>query len=292
MTVMDPSFMTKKQRVRVSVVIPARNREQLTLRALRSVQQQTLAPHQVIVVDDGSEDNTLANVQAEFPDVQLLTQSPKGVSAARNAGIQACQGTHIAFLDSDDEWASSKLERQIHALQQMPEHKVVHSDEIWIRDGKRVNAHKKHRKYGGWIYPQCLPLCCISPSAVLIEREVFDVVGLFDEQLPVCEDYDLWLRICCRYPVLYLDQALVVKYGGHADQLSKSVWGMDRYRVIALEKSLAYNPLRPAWAALTAAMLREKIEIILLGARKRERSDLIDIYEKKLRLCPNFQKLQ
>ena len=101
----------------------------------------------------------------------------------------------------------------------------------------------KHAKAGGWIYTHCLPLCAISPSAVLIHRSIFDCVGLFNEQLPACEDYDLWLRICARFPVHFIPEPLIIKYGGHDDQLSRRYWGMDRFRIQALEDILASGVL-------------------------------------------------
>ncbi len=99
--------------------------------------------------------------------------------------------------------------------------RVCHTDEIWIRNGRRVNARKKHGKKGGWIFQHCLPLCAMSPSSIMIHRDVFTALGGFDERLPACEDYDLWLRITARYPVLFTRQPLIEKYGGHDDQLSR-----------------------------------------------------------------------
>ncbi|MDE2825547.1 MAG: glycosyltransferase family 2 protein, partial [Gemmatimonadota bacterium] len=216
----------------VSVVIPTYNRADRLPSAIRSVLEQTAPPAEIIVVDDGSTDGTPALVRT-FPGVRYLRQENQGVSAARNHGIGAAKHDWIALLDSDDEWLPGKLERQWGALERDPRYRFCHTDEIWIRKGRRVNPMKKHAKYGGHIFHHCLPLCVISPSSALIHRDLFERFGMFDPELPVCEDYDLWLRICAREPVLYVDEPLLLKYGGHEDQLSRAYWGMDRFRIRA-----------------------------------------------------------
>jgi glycosyltransferase involved in cell wall biosynthesis len=172
----------------VSVVIPTHDRAHLVERAVASVVSQTAAVAEVILVDDGSTDGTAAVVRERFPGVVVDVQPHRGVSAARNRGIERASGDWIALLDSDDEWLPTKIERQLAALRQHPDHRIVHCDEIWIRNGRRVNARRKHRKSGGFIFERCLPLCVISPSAVLIERRLLLELGGFDEALPACED--------------------------------------------------------------------------------------------------------
>ena len=265
----------------VSVVIPSFDRATVLPRALDSVMAQTLSPAEVIVVDDGSTDDTAKLVQRRFPGVRLLRQENRGVSAARNRGIEASEGEWIALLDSDDEWRPEKLQRQLAALGDCPEIRVCHTDEIWIRRGRRVNPRQVHAKHGGWIFEHCLPLCSMSPSSIVIHRRVFEDVGLFDEELPACEDYDLWLRICSRLPVLYVDEPLVVKYGGHEDQLSSRIWGLDRFRIRALEKVLLEGCLSENHRDAAGAVLLEKIEIYLAGARKRGRAAEVEDYEAK-----------
>ena len=266
----------------VSVVIPTCNRADLILRALASVRAQTRPPTEILVVDDGSTDATVDRVRASFPEVTLLEQENRGVSAARNAGIQKARGSFIALLDSDDEWLPQKLDRQLGAMQHDNDTFLCHTDETWIRDGRRVNPMKKHQKYGGRIFERCLPRCLISPSSVLLHRNVFETIGLFDENLPVCEDYDLWLRVTARYPVLYLDEPLIVKYGGHADQLSHKYWGMDRFRIAALLKILASGELGEREQAAAQAMLASKIAIYAHGARKRGKHAEAERYEQRL----------
>ncbi len=255
----------------VSVVIPTFERATTLGRALRSVLAQTRPPDEVVVVDDGSTDGTGELVGREFPGVRYLLQANRGVSAARNRGISAAGGEWIAFLDSDDEWRPEKLERQLAAVAAAPGYLLCHTDEIWIRAGRRVNPRAKHAKAGGWIFERSLALCAISPSAALVHRRLFGEVGLFDEELAACEDYDLWLRVTCRYPVLFVDEPLVVKHGGHADQLSRRVWGLDRFRILALEKLLAGDGLAERDRRLASAELRRRLAIFLAGAEKRGR---------------------
>ncbi len=268
--------------MKISVIIPAWNRADRLVSALESVYAQNNAPHEVIVVDDGSTDNTHEVVRRQFVDVRYLYQENRGVSSARNTGIRAADGDWIALLDSDDCWLPHKLERQQLLLRANPHAKICHSNEIWIRNGKRVNPMKKHAKRGGYIFKHCLPLCVISPSSVIIRRDIFNEAGLFDESLPACEDYDLWLRLCAVYPVLYTDEPLMIKHGGHEDQLSQRYWGMDRFRIRALEKILASGTLNAENHAAAKAMLLEKIRIVVKGAENRDNTGLAGTYRNKL----------
>jgi len=261
----------------ISVIISTYNRQGLVGRAIRSVLAQTCRDFELIVVDDASDDGTPDRVRDEFGDRLRLQVQPenKGVSAARNAGIGAARGEWLAFLDSDDEWLPKKLERQMAALRDSGL-KVCHTDEIWIRRGVRVNPHKHHQKYGGDIFLKSLPRCIMSPSAVVIHRDVFGDVGLFDESLPACEDYELFLRIACRYEVVYLEEKLIVKYGGHDDQLSHAHYAMDRFRVYALDRVLREGPeLEEEQREAARAMLLKKAYIVHNGARKRDNQELI-----------------
>jgi glycosyltransferase involved in cell wall biosynthesis len=268
--------------MKISVIIPTWNRAHYLAAALDSVYAQSVPPHEIIVVDDGSADNTRALLTRHHPDVRYIFQQNRGVSHARNTGITAASGDWIALLDSDDRWQPHKLERQQATIHANPGCKLCHSDEIWIRNGKRVNPMKKHAKHGGRIFRYCLPLCVISPSAVMIHRELFTEIGLFDEALPACEDYDLWLRICAVYPVLYVEQPLIIKTGGHADQLSRRHWGMDRFRIQALEKILAAGVLGEQDHAAALETLLEKTALMIQGAVKHDNHTLADSYRGKL----------
>lgn len=262
----------------VAVIIPVFNRVQLLGRALESVYAQTSPADEVCVVDDGSTDDAREFVRENFPDVIYCYQHNQGVSAARNHGVAVTSSSWLAFLDSDDEWLPAKLQVQLDALTEQNAYRLVHCDEIWIRRGVRVNQMNKHQKSGGDLFERCLRRCVISPSAVLLERSLLSESGGFDESLPVCEDYDLWLKICSRVPVLYLDQALLRKYGGHGDQLSNKYWGMDRFRIQALDKLLRSGTLNRQQELAARAMLVSKSEVVMNGAGKRDNAELAQKY--------------
>ncbi|HEX7027981.1 MAG TPA: glycosyltransferase family A protein [Gammaproteobacteria bacterium] len=267
--------------MKISVIIPTFDRAHTLKRALDSVLQQTLPADEIIVVDDGSTDETADLMRTEYPNVVYLRQDNAGVSRARNTGINAARNDWLALLDSDDEWHPRKLERQTEALRAQPQHRLCHTDEIWIRNGRRVNQMNKHAKRGGRIFQHCLPLCAISPSSVLMHRGLLDETGLFDETLPACEDYDLWLRITANHPVLYLDEALITKYGGHDDQLSRKHWGMDRFRIQALEKIINRGDLKPDDRRAALETLEQKLDILLTGARKHSNEEILRCYTMK-----------
>jgi glycosyltransferase involved in cell wall biosynthesis len=265
--------------MRISVVIPSHNRGHSLQRALQSVYQQTSAVDEVILVDDGSTDDSGASAARLFPGLVVIRQPQRGVSAARNRGILAASHDWIALLDSDDCWLPHKIEAIREAAAGNPDFVLYHSDEIWIRDGVRVNPMQKHRKHGGWIFRHCLPLCAISPSTAVIRKATLQALGLFDEDLPACEDYDLWLRLCHRFPVYFIDRHLVTRYGGHADQLSKQHPLMDRFRVRSLHRLLANGNLRDDDFTAARATLLRKLDILLRGARKHGNQSLIDEFE-------------
>ncbi len=264
----------------ISIIIPTFNRLELLSRELDSVYRQSFSDFEVIVVDDGSGDGTAEMISTKFPQVHYHYQDNAGVSSARNKGLLNAKADWIAFLDSDDEWLPEKLLQQVQLIEQNPGAKICHTEEIWIRNGTRVNQMKKHRKAGGWIFQQCLPLCAMSPSSIMIHRTVFEDVGVFDIELPACEDYDLWLRIAAKYPVLYIEQPLIKKYGGHEDQLSQKYWGMDRYRIKALEKIIKQNELNEEHREWAITMLLKKARIFQQGALKRGKNDAAEAYQR------------
>lgn len=265
--------------MRISVILPTYNRAHTLSRALQSVFNQKPAPFEIVVVDDGSTDETAAlvsKIAKTHPSLHYFHQSNQGPSAARNLGIRNSSGELIAFLDSDDEWLPGKLRAQLKFFEENGSALICQTEEIWIRNGKRVNPMKKHKKYEGFIFERCLPLTLISPSAVMMRREFFDAVGLFDESLPACEDYDLWLRATARFPIGLIEKPYVVKYGGHADQRSREFPVMDQFRIKALRKILDSGILNPAQAEAALVELKRKSEIISRGALKRGRQDLAE----------------
>lgn len=265
----------------VTVILPSWNRADWLKKSIDSVLEQTFRDFELIVVDDASTDSTQEILTSYSGKIRSITFSKNlGVSAARNAAVKNCDSEWIAFLDSDDFWHPHKLQKQIAQTVIRAECPIHFTDEIWIRNGVRVNPKKKHQKLEGWIFKPSLELCLMSPSTVLLRRELFDVHGLFDETLPICEDYDLWLRLTSQHQVALLNEKLMTRYGGHADQLSRSDWGIDRYRVQSIIKILKTEKLSPEDRSAAIVVLRKKCEIIINGFRKRGKLQEIERYEK------------
>ncbi len=258
----------------ISVIIPVFNRQETLDRALKSIFSQGVPVSEIVVVDDGSTDGTAA-VYEKYKDRIVVERFSEncGVSAARNAGIRRATHEWICLLDSDDEWLPDKIRNQLEYIERHPDCTIFQSEEIWIRNGVRVNPMKKHRKYGGDIFLQSLPLCIVSPSAVMFRKSVFLELGEFDTAFPVCEDYDLWLRWSLRYPVGLDERPGIIKYGGHEDQLSRRYHSMDRYRILSLNKCLASPYLDSQREGAVRNELNKKLKIYLGGLQKRGRHD-------------------
>ena len=264
----------------VSVIIPTYNREKFISECVQSVLAQTLPAREIIIVDDGSTDATY-NILRDLGFNSLSTkktvlryffQQNRGVSSARNLGIKEARSEYIALLDSDDLWLKSKLDRQVSAFQNDTQSsRLCHTDEIWIRNGVRVNQHKKHKKHGGNVFQSCLKLCCISPSSAMMHRSVFEDFGFFDEDLPACEDYDFWLRYSAKEDVNFIDEPLIIKQGGHSDQLSGAHWGMDRFRIYSIEKIIKEPDLTLVHKTEAIHEVILKLEILINGSQKRQK---------------------
>jgi glycosyltransferase involved in cell wall biosynthesis len=265
----------------VSVIIPTYNRCPLVREAIESVLAQRFRDFELIVVDDGSTDGTVGELGSFGGSLRLVRQDRKGVAAAQNSGVAVTRGRYIAFLDSDDLWLSNKLAIQTAFMEQNTDFEISQTEEIWLRRGVRVNRKEKHRKASGDIFRRSLDLCLVSPSAVMMTKALFERLGGFDEAFPVCEDYDLWLRIGVERGVALIPTALVVKRGGHPDQLSRSMWGMDRYRIVALQK-LLQTGLRGKERNWVIEVLKRKVGILCQGARKRGREGEAVNYEALL----------
>ena len=276
--------MSKNEnKYKISVVIPTLNRINTLQRALDSVINQTYKPAEIIVVDNGSSDGTLKFLREQYPKITILTENKIGVSSARNKGIKKSINQWIALLDSDDAWHPRKLEIQTSMLDSaLKEYNLIHTDEVWFRNNKHINQMKKHKKQGGYIFDRCLSLCCISPSSVLFKKNILDKVGLFDESLPVCEDYDMWLKICSSEEVLFAQDKLTYKYGGHKDQLSKSYWGMDRFRIKSIENIIKNFDLTYKQKKQAKKELIKKLKIIINGAFKRNNLSIVNEFSTKL----------
>lgn len=285
-----------------SVIIPTYNRLSVLNRAIESAYAQTLPPKEVIIVDDASTDNTVEWLRSSYPQIVLLEhQANKGVSAARNTAINYCQNSSttnsvtantsdwIAFLDSDDEWLPEKMQKQSQELE-ATSYKICHTEEIWIRNGVRVNAPKRYAKKSGDIYSDCLEMCAMSPSTVVLHKSLFTEFDTFDEDIVVCEDYDLWLRMCSKYPVALIDTPMIKKYGGHDDQLSTRYFGVDQYRIMALEKLLKFDLSTERLMELHNALFT-KLRILKVGAEKHQNQELLAFCESRQTLFMELSDL-
>lgn len=280
------SAMKHHRQPTVSVVIPTFNRARLIGAAIDSVLDQDFADVELIVVDDGSTDDTFRLISAYGDRLRSIRQENRGVSAARNAGIRSAGGNLIALLDSDDEWLPGKLAAQVAFFEDHPEALICQTEEIWIRNGKRVNPGNRHRKQAGMIFERSLALCLVSPSAVMMRKSLLDEVGLFDERLPACEDYDLWLRIAWKYPIHLIDRPLIVKRGGHADQLSRMP-RLDKYRIQSICKLLDRGCLIPDQRMAAIEMLKIKCAVYAQGCRRRGRTEEAARYLELVRTYQN-----
>ena len=264
----------------VTVILPTWNRAKWLKTSIESVLSQTFQDFELIVVDDASTDSTEEILESYSGKIRtIFLPENLGVSAARNTAIVQSDSKWIAFLDSDDYWHAEKLEKQIKQTRLCPEYQIHFTDEIWIRNGIRVNPKNKHRKREGWIFKPSLALCLMAPSTVMLQRELLERHGMFDDALPVCEDYDLWLRLTAYHPVVLLNEKMMTRHGGHSDQLSRKQWGIDRFRVQSLQKILSQENLRSGDRTAAIRMLRKKCEILIKGFRNRGNMKEIRVYQ-------------
>jgi len=263
----------------ISVIIPTYNRGSYVVEAVKSVLRQSYDDLEIIVIDDGSTDNTPELLELYSNKIIILRQERKGVSGARNRGIKESKGKYIAFLDSDDLFYKRKIEIQMDLINKTDGCHICYTNEKWLLNGEHKNQHARHKKYSGWIFDRTLPLCIVSPSSAMIERSVFDKCGGFDESFIVCEDYEFWMRLSLHYPFLFIDRPLVIKRGGHDDQLSHKYWGMDRFRIRALEKTLGTQRLTEDQRILVVDSIIEKSKVLYSGALKRGNNRLFLYYK-------------
>jgi glycosyltransferase involved in cell wall biosynthesis len=258
--------------LKVSVVIPVYNRPDLLNRAVSSVSRQSFAPFEILVVDDGSTPTVRSLKDFNSINVRILrNEQNKGVSAARNLGILEASGDWIALLDSDDEWMEEKLQKQIQHLEQHEGLLAVHTGEKWIRNGNEVIPPAYLNKSPDNLWERSLQHCLICPSSVLLHKSIFQNIGLFNENLPVCEDYEFWLRLLIHKEIGLVEEKLVIKHGGHSDQLSTTTWGMDRFRVQALINLIESSMLNEKQYVSAISVLVNKCMIVAKGSQKREK---------------------
>ena len=260
--------------MQVSVIIPTYNRAQRLGKAIDSVLAQSHRDFELIVVDDGSEDNTDELIENYNSDIVYIRQENSGAAAARNRGIEKARYNLLAFLDSDDWFAENKLKTQIQAMNRNPSCLISHTNEIWYRNGQILNQKLKHRKSSGDIFAQSLELCAVGMSTIMIHKEIFDRYGFFDEGYPCCEDYEFWLRISAEEKFLLVEEPLTSKDGGRDDQLSVIYrTGMDKFRIKAIMKTLASGMLTEEQSGIARRELERKCRIYGTGCIKHGRAE-------------------
>ncbi len=264
-----------------SAIIPTYNRKPFLKKAIDSVLSQTFSDIEIIIIDDGSTDGTKEFI-SNYRDRRIIYKYQKnhGVSKARNEALKIARGKYIAFLDSDDWWLPGKLKRAHEYIKKYPDTKIFHTEEVWYREGKLLNQKKKHKKPSGFVYKNALSLCCISISTAVLKREVFEKQGAFDENLEACEDYDFWLRATNKFKVRLIPEYLTEKEGGRPDQLSSRIWGLDRFRIKALEKMLTSGELSKNRYKLTLNTLNKKCSVFASGASKRGKVEEAEYYTR------------
>ncbi|MFO7762044.1 MAG: glycosyltransferase family 2 protein [Thermodesulfobacteriota bacterium] len=273
----------------ISIIIPSYNRRSFLEKAVHSVFKQTRPYYELIVVDDGSSDDTRNFLRNCGGEVRYIFQDNQGPAAARNTGIKAARYPLLAFLDSDDWFAPHKLETQYKVMALNPEILISHTEEIWYRQGKYLNQKKKHRKPDGDIFIDCLRICSVSMSTVMARTRLFELIGLFDEDLPCCEDYDFWLRVSVYYPFKKINEALTFKEGGRTDEVSACYrTGMDKYRINSILKVLTTERLTEEQRRLAGMELARKCRIYGRGCLKHGRCEEGEFY---LELCRRAEHL-
>jgi glycosyltransferase involved in cell wall biosynthesis len=266
--------------MKISLIIPTYNRENHIAKAIESVLLQHVPIDEIIIIDDGSTDNTKKVVDKY--DVKYVFQKNQGVSKARNVGIKIAKNDWICFLDSDDIWEKDKLEKQIEFHYKNPDILFSHTDELWIFNGKIIKQKKHQQKPKGFCFKENLENTLIGASTVMIHKDIFNDVGLFDETLIACEDYDLWLRVLLKYELGLIDEKLIQKLAGHENQLSFTTKLMDKYRINSLLKHKDTQ-----YKKEIKELIIRKCDILIKGAIKHKNKDIENYYSKLKRLSTN-----
>ncbi len=258
----------------ISIILPTFNRPNMTIRALNSIVKQTYRHFELIVIDDGSFDNTYDRINDYLKTQQnikykLIKKTNKGVSHARNIGLRLAQYDWVAFLDSDDEWLPSRLQTQVNYINKTPDCHWVYSDEQWVKDGVVIPVKPNScKKYHGAVLKKAIDRCFIGCSTVLIRKSHIEDVGGFNENFPACEDYDLWLKLLSKYKVDYIDQKLVTRFGGHDDQLSRAFHSMNLWRLKSVANLLEKSHLNEPERSYAENFIKSKAPQLMNGYKK------------------------
>jgi glycosyltransferase involved in cell wall biosynthesis len=233
--------------VSVSLIIATFNHARLLGDAIDSALAQTLAGVDVIVVDDGSTDDTPAVLARYAGRIRVLWQPNRGLAAARNTGLAAARGAYVAFLDADDVMAPAKLAEQVAVLERAPTIGWTYCDVLieTVATGATVRASERFgyaaRVLEGWLFPELIHGNFIPAIAPLVRRTALDAAGGFDERLTALEDWDLWLRLALLAEARYTP-AVLVSYRIQPGAMSEDRARMDRNRFRVLDKLCRTRP--------------------------------------------------
>lgn len=268
-----------------SIILPFYNRKNFLTRAVQSIMNQTIFQKknlwdaEIILVDDGSTESQQISIEElnllntlSLP-LQLIQTNHRGVSNARNIGVENSKGEWLFFLDSDDEWHPLKLEKQIEFITKNPKIQIHQTKEIWIRHGKFTNPPMKHLKKSGNLFYESLESCRITFSSVCIHRSLWNQYGGLDKNLPACEDYDLWIAITQNEEIGLVSEFLLTRYGGHEDQLSHTYPVMDRFRLYSLLKRIP--EFKKENLSYVQKVIQKKMNILIQGKEKRKKDSKV-----------------
>lgn len=265
----------QNQGKKVGVVIPTAQRPIFMIEALESILDGTILPHRIVMIIDstGHDGESELSVMDQWlekysgsPVVTVLKGGGHGPAHARNMGVEELKTEYIAFLDSDDLWAPTKLERQLQYLDKRPHLSGCQTLERWEKNGKQLNQPERLIPSAGTMTVESMEACMVSPSSVILKRDVFLSIGGFDPAFPVCEDYELWLRLLHKYSMGLVPEKLVTKRSGGWSQLSQR-HSQDIYRARALLKNahLWTDELRDR----AGEIFYRKLNMVKQGAEKR-----------------------
>jgi len=294
---------------RVSVIVATHNKRDLLLEALESVFHQSYRDFDVIVVDDGSTDGTPVQVFSRFgaqPEAiaALARMNPtsirpfshsfvhhglpvhyhyygnRGLSSARNRGIRVARSPLLAFLDHEDAWSPDHLALSAEVHEDDAHPVISYVNECSPKERARARAARRDEPLSGMIFEHVLDASQICISSSMINRVCFNECGFFDENLPACADYDLWLRLCSRYPVVHVPGPQLTRRSVRHRSSSRA-WTWDRYRVYALEKAFQSGHLDPGQRLLVAEEIVRKCERLVDGFTKQTSDERANFYERK-----------
>lgn len=267
--------------MKITAIIPTFNRASYLLEAIESIENQTHKVDEILVIDDGSTDNTKELISSLH--VKYIYQENRGVSSARNLGIALASNDWVAFLDSDDTWNPNKIEIQTKFHKENPNLLASFSDEIWIREDKEITL-KKHQQKEKPTFLNSLRSCKIGTSTFFAQKNFLQQIGGFDEELKVCEDYDLWLRILLENEIGYIAEKLTTKFAKASNQLSFTTAFIDSYRIKALLKHL-----NTVYADKICDEIAYKLAILKKGAIKHNNEQILH-FCKQLTTKINLEK--